>query len=161
MYQIASEQKPITARLDLRYWGWFPRFEGWQLSNLVATQRYDIVFSQAIWCFLQIGPEGLMYFLGFASIDLSYANMPTSNFRSQKDYNRRSCHLYTEVSGTWIVSIDRNKRTDITGLETKHDFQALMTHRASFYFHSCFMSQWTAINTSANSMLKKTDVKNH
>ena len=36
---------------------------------------------------------------------------------------------------------NRKQGTDITELERKLHFQTLITGRASFYFHSCFISQ--------------------
>ena len=46
-----------------------------------------------------------MHFRGFARIDLSYADMPISNFRSQKDYYGRPSHSYTKFSGIDCVTL--------------------------------------------------------
>ena len=45
-----------------------------QCNPGVTRQRYDIFLSQAIWHFVQVSPDGLMHFIGFASNDFSYAS---------------------------------------------------------------------------------------
>ena len=85
-------QKPITGSLNIRYWGWFLRFSGWQLTKQQCYQttvwypqsraiRHD---HEVNFCSSLNWSWGLLNFIGLVSTKLSSCCYTNYDFLASK-----------------------------------------------------------------------------